>query len=155
NPLNSDPELFGRELRNLLDQSAIKERNFAICVPLSWALVIQVKIPAIPVEDIESFLAIEAERAFPYAPETLLTATSICDLPGGEKLATVAAIPRNHLLQLEKALRSAQLKPLGFTLGITALHSAEVDVNRGVLSINVGENTVDLQITCNGGVAIL
>jgi hypothetical protein len=155
NPLNSDPELVGREIKNNLEQAGVKERNCIVCVPLTWALAMQVKVPAIPDADIPSFLEIEAERGFPYAPETLLIAQSLCDTTEGEKLASLVAMPRNHMLQLEKALRAAQLKPLSFTLGITALHSAEADTNRGTLAIAVGENTVDLQITCNSGVAVL
>jgi hypothetical protein len=155
NPLNSDPELMGREFRNNLEQAGIKERNCVVCIPLSWALVVQVKVPAMPEADIASFLEIEAERGFPYAPETLVIATSVCSGDKGERLATLVAVPRNHVLQLEKALRAAQLKPLSFTFGIAALHSTEEDTNRGALCIDVGENSVGLQITLNNGVAIL
>lgn len=155
NPLNSDPDLVGREIKNNLEQAGVKERHCIVCVPLTWVLSMQVKVPAMPDEDIASFLEIEAERGLPYAPDTLLIAQSLCGTTEGEKLATLAAMPRNHMLQLEKALRAAQLKPLAFTLGITALHSAETDTSRGVLAIAVGENTIDLQITVNGGVAVL
>jgi hypothetical protein len=155
NPLNSDPELMGRELRNNLESAGIKERNCIVCLPLSWALVVQVKAPPMPEEDVASFLEIEAERGFPYAPETLMIATSVCGAEVGERLATLIAVPRNHVLNLERALRAAQLKPLSFTFGITALHTAEEDSNRSVLCLDVGENSVGLQITSNNGVAIL
>ena len=155
NPLNSDPELMGREFRNNLDSAQIKERNCIVCIPLSWALVVQVKVPEMPAEDVPSFLEIEAERGFPYAPETLMIATSVCGVDTGERIATLVAVPRNHVLNLEKALRAAQLKPLSFTFGITALHGADEDLSRNALSIDVGENSVGLEITSNGGVAIL
>jgi hypothetical protein len=154
NPLNSDPELMGREFRNNLDRAQIKERNCIVCIPLSWALVVQVKVPQMPAEDLPSFLEIEAERGFPYAPETLMIATSVCGSEG-EQVATLVAVPRNHVLNLEKALRAAQLRPLSFTFGITALHSADEDASRSALSIDVGENSVSLEITSNGGVATL
>jgi hypothetical protein len=156
NPLNSDPALVGRELRNHLEHAQIKERNCVVCIPLGWALSMHTKIPNIPEADLQSFLDIEAERGFPYAPETLAIAPSICQGVGeGEKHASLVAVPRNHLLQFEKAIRAAQLRPLSFTLGVTALHGAERDGQTGVLALAIGENTIDLQITMNGGVASL
>ena len=85
NPLNSDPALVGRELRNHLDAAGIKERNCVFCVPLGWALSIQTKVPNIPDADLQSFLAIEAERGFPYAPGTLAIGSSVC--PGTSYIA--------------------------------------------------------------------
>jgi hypothetical protein len=156
NPLNSDPALVGREIRNQLDQAEIKERNCVFCIPLGWAHSIQTKVPNIPDSDLPSFLEIEAERGFPYAPDTLSIGKSICAIIGdGEKHATLVAVPKHHLLQLEKAIRAAQLRPMSFTLGVTALHGPERDAQQGVLAIFVGDNTVDLQITINGGVASL
>lgn len=156
NPLNSDPALVGRELRNHLDAAGIKERNCVFCVPLGWALSIQTKVPNIPDADLQSFLAIEAERGFPYAPETLAIGSSVCPGIGeNEKHATLVAVPKNHLLQLERAVRAAQLRPMSFTLGVTSLHGPDRDPQQGVLTIAVGENTLDLEMTINGGVAAL
>jgi hypothetical protein len=156
NPLNADPALIGREIRNNLDQAGIKERNCAVCIPLGWALSMQTKVPQIPDADLASFLEIEAERGFPYGPETLLISHSICNSVGeGDRIASLVAVPRNHMLQFEKALRAAQLRPLSFTLGVAALHPATKDSQRGALALAVGENSLDLQISLNGGVAIL
>ena len=55
------------------------------------------KIPDLPEEDIGSFLETEAERGFPYGPESLSLAVSRYSLGGGEKHATLVGIPRNHL----------------------------------------------------------
>jgi hypothetical protein len=156
NPLNSDPALVGREIRNQLDAAGIKERNCVFCLPLSWVLSIQTNVPNLLESDVPSFLEVEAERSFPYGPETLLIASSICGAVGGnERQATLVAVPRNHLLQLEKAIRAAQLRPLSFTLGVTALHGPERDREQGVLALAIGENTIDLQISMNCGVASL
>lgn len=152
NPLNSDPALMGRELRKALDEAGIKERNCVVCIPLSWTLSVQTKIPNIAEADLPGLIEIEAERGFPYAPETLSISSSISNATGQEeRLATLAAVPRNHLLQLEKALRAAQLKPLSFTLGISSLQSME----RDSLALAIGENSIDLQINANRGVATL
>jgi hypothetical protein len=67
----------------------------------------------------------------------------------------LVAIPRNHLLQLEKVFRAAQLRPVSFTLGITALQSTEKENSRGVLALAIGENTIDLAISGDGGIAAL
>jgi len=125
NPLTGDPELVGREIRNHLEQAGVRERRCAVCIPLSWALVLQTKVPELPEADVSSFLQIEAERGFPYGPDALSVADSRCVTGGGEHYATIVAVPRNHLAQLEKALRAAQLRPVSFTLGISALQSAD------------------------------
>jgi len=153
NPLTGDPELVGREIRNHLDQTGIRERRCAVCVPLGWALTVQTKVPDLPEGDIASFLEIEAERGFPYGPDALSVCNSRCRFASGEQLATLVAIPRNHLSQLEKALKAAQLKPVSFTLGVAALQSAQNGA--GVLALAMGEHGVDLQVTCGGGIAAL
>src|SRR5437899_6053978 len=68
NPLTGDAELVGREIRNHLDEAGVRERRCAVCLPLSWALTLQTKMPALPEADAANFLEIEAERGFPYAP---------------------------------------------------------------------------------------
>ena len=153
NPLTGDPELVGREIRNHLDQAGIRERRCAVCIPLSWALTVQTKVPDLPEADIASFLEIEAERGFPYSLDALSVCNSRCRFAGGEQQATLVAIPRNHLSQLEKALKAAQLKPASFTLGVAALQSA--GNGAGVLALALSEHGVDLQVTGGGGVAAL
>src|SRR5437773_11594736 len=140
NPLTGDPELVGREIRNHLDQAGIRERRCAVCIPLAWALTVQTKVPDLPEADIASFLEIEAERGFPYGPETLSVCRSRYRSGSGEQHATLVAVPRNHLFQLEKALKAARLKPASFTLGIAALQGAGQESSPGVLAVAVGEN---------------
>jgi hypothetical protein len=153
NPLNSDPELVGREIRNHLQQAGVHERDCVVCVPLNWALTLQTAIPEMPEEDVRSYLEIEAERGFPYGPEALLVAVSRYTSASGERHATQVAIPRSHLQQLEKVLRAAQLRPASFTLGIAALQPPHADVARGTIALLPGDETIDLQVTCGGGVA--
>jgi hypothetical protein len=155
NPLAGDPELVGREIRNHLDQAGIRERRCAVCLPLSWALTLQTKMPDLPAADEASFLEIEAERGFPYSPETLRVCQSRYRAADGGQYATLVAIPRNHLSQLQKAFKAAQLRPATFTLGIVALLSPDTDSSQGVLALAIGEHSVDLQVTCGGGVAAL
>ena len=60
--------------------------------------------------------------------------------------ATLVAIPRNHLEQLEAVLKAAQLRPLSFGLGISALQDPERESSNGVIALVPGENAVDLQV---------
>jgi hypothetical protein len=104
---------------------------------------------------VASFLQIEAERGFPYGQEALFISTSRFRSPSGKDCAASVAIPRNSLLALEGALKAAQLRPVSFSIGIAALQSPAKESPQGVLALALGENTVDLQITCGGGIAAL
>ena len=151
--LNAEPELIGREIRNHLDAAEIRERRCVVCLPLQWALTVQVKVPPLGEEDAANFLLIEAERGFPAAHETLSIQTSRLNLENGEQFASLIAIPRTHLARLEKVLAAAQLKPVSFSLGSLALQNPREKLAEGIALI-VGER-VALQIIRGGGVAAL
>lgn len=155
NPVNGAPELVGREIRNHLEQAGMREKRCVVCLPLSWALTAQTTVPAIAETDVDDFLALEAERLFPYSPDSLLLATSRCRAGVGEHRATLAAIPRHQLVQLEAVLRAAQLRPAGFTLGITCLLDPSRDAASGVIALAPGEHAVDVLVACHGGAATL
>jgi hypothetical protein len=154
-PLTNAPELVGREIRKHLDAAGIRERRCAVCVPLNWALTLTVKLPDLPPEDLDSFLQIEAERGFPYGPEALLVQRSLFRTPGGDRYATLVAIPRDHLTRLEAVLHAAQLRAVSFSLGISVLQRPEADPAHPVLAMAVGESSVGLQVSAGGGVAVL
>lgn len=154
-PLTGDPELVGREIRNHLEQAGIRERRCVVTLPLSWSLAVPTEVPEMPDEDVPSFLEIEAERGFPYGLESLSIGRSVFRAASGKRFATQVAVPRNHLDQLERALRAAQLRTTAITLGTTVLQDPTKDASNGVLAIVIGEGSVDLQITCAGGIAVL
>ncbi|MEW6157120.1 MAG: hypothetical protein AB1813_06780, partial [Verrucomicrobiota bacterium] len=153
--LKDDPELLGREIRNRLDEAGIRERECVVGVPLDWALTLQTQIPDLPESDVESFLAIESERGFPYGLDALTIACSRFNAAPNENYATQVAVPRNNVARLERALRSARLKPLSFSFGLTALHPPQAAESQGVVAIFIGEKSVFLLVTCGGGVASL
>jgi hypothetical protein len=154
-PLTNDPELVGREIRNHLDAVGVRERHCLVGLPLKWALTTHVEVPELPEADLASFLQIEAERAFPCDVQTLQVATSQSQAPAGKQHATLVGIPKNHLAALEQTLRAAKLKPISFSLGITALQPPGAETSNGVMALAVGESNVALQITVGGGVAAL
>jgi hypothetical protein len=154
-PLTADPELVGREIRNHLDAAGVRERHCVVCVPLKWALVVHVELPKLPEADVASFLHIEAERGFPCDIATLRLAASRWQAPSGKRYATLIGIPENHLALLERALQGARLKAVSFSLGISALQPPDAGSADGVLALAIGEDNIDLQITCGGGVSAL
>ena len=88
-PLTNDPELVGAELRKHLESAGLRDRRCVVGVPLNWALTLAVKVPAgLSPEDVSALLAMEAERGFPYAPETLMLAQSLVGAADGERTAT-------------------------------------------------------------------
>lgn len=147
-PLTADPELVAQEIRNHLDAAGIREHHCAVCVPLKWALTVHSELPDLPEADVASFLAIEAERGFPCDIATLRLATS----RSGKRAAQIG-LPANQLATLENILRRAKLKPVSFSLGISALQAP--DASDGVLALAIGETHLDLQITDGGGVVAL
>jgi hypothetical protein len=99
-------------------------------------------------------LQIEAERGFHSDADSLYFATSRYSVSGKQHAALVG-IPRIHVVALEKVLRAAKLKPLSFSLGITALQLPDVEKSNCVMALVVGESNVGLQIICGGGIAAL
>jgi hypothetical protein len=155
-PLTNDPELVGREIRNHLDAAEARERHCIVGLPLKWALTAHVEVPQLPEADVASFLRLEAERGFPCDVETLHLATSRCRSAGGKQHALLVGFPKSHLERLERVLRAAKLRPVSFSLGITALQPAEaVGAAGGILALAVGDNQVALQLAVGGGVAAL
>jgi hypothetical protein len=154
-PLTAESVLIGREIRHHLDTAGIKERRCAVCMPLSWALTASAKLPELAEEDVESFLQLEAERSFPYGVDALSLETSRFSTPSGEQHATLLAIPLEHITRLEAVLQAAQLRPVSFSLGITALQRPDAETPEGVIALVPGESSIGLQITCGGGVVVL
>lgn len=154
-PLTNDPELVGREILNHLEAAGVRERHCVVAVPLKWALAAHTKVPELPEADVPSFLQIEAERGFPTDVSTLQVSTSRLVSSSGEQHATFVGVPRNHVERLEEVLRAARLKPLSFSLGITALQPPDTQETEGVMALVVSDNQVGLQITCGVGVAAL
>ena len=154
-PLTAAPELVGREIRNHLDAVGVRERNCIVGVPLKWALTAHAEMPELSGDDAASFLQLEAERGFPCDVATLRLAESFSPLPGGKQHVIFAGIPNSHLTLLEQVLAAAKLKPVSFSLGLSALQSPSHKDSDGVLALAIGDSQVGLQITCGGGVAAL
>jgi hypothetical protein len=154
-PLTNDVELVGREILNHLQAAGVRERRCVAALPLKWALAAHTTLPKLEEADVPGFLQIEAERGFPTDVTTLQIATSRLVSASGEQYATFVGVPKGHVERLEQVLRAARLRPVSFSLGITAIQPANIEESNGVLALVIGENQVGLQITCGGGVAAL
>ncbi|MCD6287604.1 MAG: hypothetical protein J7M12_00675 [Candidatus Hydrogenedentes bacterium] len=156
-PLSDDPQLVGREIRNRLDEAGIRKKRCVICVPLNWALILNVQMPDTVAElteqDIESFISVQAEREFPFAPEDLSISVSRYSVPDGGSWSTLTAIPVNHLTVLDRVMKEARLKPVSMTLGISSLVDHKNDDGR--ISLFIGEQNLDLVVVAGGGIVTL
>jgi hypothetical protein len=153
-PLTDDPELVGREIRNALDAAGIRERRCAVCLPTSWLLTMQTKVPELSEADRAGFLQLEAERGFHSGPEALFIVHSLFQADAKEHYATLMAVPRNNLNTLERVLRAAKLKPVTFGLGIGALQPTAGDTHR-IITLLVRNAAIDLQVSGGGGIVAL
>jgi hypothetical protein len=155
-PLSDSPELLGLAIRKILEEAGIKERRCTVCLPLEWLLTLQVRIPELPPDDVESLLQLEAEQGFPFHPETLVIAQSRFRTPAGESYATLAAVPRDHVARLEKALAAARLRPVSVAPALPLLWRPDDSKAGGSVALMAGERRVDLVILgAAGGIALM
>jgi hypothetical protein len=154
-PLTAAPELVGREIRNHLEAAGVRERFCAVCLPLKWVLTAATELPPLPEADAASLLQLEAEKGFHSDVSTLQLADSRCTLAGDKKQVTFAGISKSQIESLIQVLTAAKLKPVSFSLGLTALQAPGTGKEDGTLALMIGETGVGLQVTGNGGVAAL
>jgi hypothetical protein len=154
-PLASDPELAGRDIRKQLDSAGVRERRCTVCLPLNWVLTHTVKLPELPEADQTALLQTEAERHFPYSPEELVIAINRFKTPEGELGALLTAVQREHVVRLDSVLSAAKLKPVAFSLGIIALPLPPATDTHTHLTLLPGENSVGLLISRGEGLIAL
>lgn len=150
--LHPEPELVGRELRNHLDSAHIRERHCVVALPDSWVMSHHVSVPELGPEDTASLLQIEAEKNFPCAPEELQISRSE-QRAAAARFVTQLAVRQEQIVQLGEVLKSAGLKPVSYTLGLTALPGALGTAGRGGMMLLVEPKGAVLLVAAGGGVA--
>src|SRR5580658_2012017 len=135
-----------REIRNHLETAGVRERHCIVGLPLKWVLTASTELPPLPEADAASLLQLEAEKNFHWDITTLQLSDSRCTLAGDKKHVTFAGISKTQIEPMIAVLTAAKLKPVSFSLGLTALQLPSSDKN-GVLALLVGETSVGLQIT--------
>lgn len=154
NLLTLDAAVAGKEIREWLRQSGIRENRCVVALPLQIVLSFQADLPALDAADRAAFIATEAERNFPFDPEALFVGSSICQLEGGRQLATIAAVQLQQLEKLQATFQAAQLKVLSFTPAITALAKPRAAA-AAAISLYLAGTSAELAVTAGGGVATL
>lgn len=150
-PLNGEAELVGREIRNQLEAAGIRERQCVACLPLSWMLTLHADLPRdLSGEDLESYIALQAERALPYAPEDMMMGVSQVRTAEGPGLATIVAIARNAVESLERVFRAAGLKATLIAPAVSTLPLGSPGA-----ALIVGEAGLDLAVHHGGGFALI
>jgi type II secretory pathway component PulM len=152
-PISSEPELVGREIRGHLDAAEIRARPCVVAIPLSWALAARIDAPELSGEDLASFIGLQAEREFPFSPSDLSLSVRMPEPGATDRQAIIAALPLNRLAALERMLHAAGLKPVSITLAVTSLGPNHTD--SGAVVLLAAENAIDLCVTTRGGVAAL
>jgi len=153
--LSGDVAALAGPLRDHLEQAGIRETRCAVALPSHLASTLTVALPALPEADRQSFLDIEAERGFAQGPDNLFIGTSYGESEPGKPFATLVAIARDSIHRIESVLHAAKLKPVAFTLGLTALHSPAAVAPQGESELGLlptGTQLV-LQVISGGGVA--
>lgn len=149
-PLRDEPDLAGREIRNILNQAQINTKRCVAGIPAQWVLTVHCKVPALEPEDLASFLELEAERGFACYIDELQTSFRIFET-GGEKHATILGVPRGYIERLEAVLVAAQLKPVSLSLGIAALP----DARAGSVTVQIDDSRIDLLLGSPAGIVAL
>jgi hypothetical protein len=150
--LHPEAELVGREIRNHLDAAGIRERQCVVALPPAWVLSQQVRVPDLSAEDATAFLQLEAEKGFPCDPEQLLILPSP-QTAGGANFVTQLAVRREQLDQLAAVFKAAGLRPLGYTIGLTALPGVITSGDEGRITLSLGRKDATLIVSAGGGIA--
>lgn len=143
-----DPETAGKRLSEALEEGGIQERRCAVCVPPYWALISSTDLPDMSGEDVQDFLALRAEREFPWPATELRLAHSAYTLVEGARRATLAALPVARMDAVQRMLAVAGCRPVSVSLGLDPCLEAAGDA--GTLTFVANGNHVDL-VTCAGG----
>ncbi len=147
--------LVGQELRNHLDEAKIRERHCIVSLPPSWVMTIQTLLPAdlTPVESFE-FLQMEAERNFACPPEQLQVVQSTAVSREGSYV-TQLGVRREELDRLSTVLKTANLKPVAYTLGLVSLPHVVGPEDRGSITLHVEGTGATMIATVGTGIIAL
>ena len=144
---NAETEIAARALRNALDEAGIKARACVVCLPMERLLVQTIAVPAIDQADVTDFLALEAERLFPHAPEDLAIAQASAVNADGTRMATLAALPVTQREALENVFHAARMRVLSLTAGIATLPADA--------ALYVNEESVQMIVRNGQGIALM
>ncbi len=152
--LHPEPELVGRELKNHFEAAGIRERHVVVALPPAWCMSQHTAVPELSAEDTAGLLQLEAEKAFPAAPDELQLARSAQRTATGRYITQIA-VRQEQLAQLSAVLKAAGLKPASYTLGLAALAGAVPPAGEGLATLVLEPKGATLLVAAGGGLAAL
>ncbi len=126
--LSGETELVAREIRNHLQAAGIHETRCVFCVPLQWVISHPLKMPNLSKEDEHSYIALHAEREFPYPAQDLSIAVSRYTSPQEQVYTLVSALPIRQVEKIKEVLQQANLNLCSLTLGTAVFDTAGDEV---------------------------
>jgi len=148
----SPPDDLARDLRAALAGLRSRERRCVVGLPADWTVAVSGAAPELSPGDLESLLALEAEKGFPCDPADLQIVRSHQQI-GVHHHVTQYGIQTERILRLETVLRAAGLRPASFTLTLAALGPVPTPVEAGQLTVLIGPSTISVAYAVGGGLA--
>lgn len=148
---SEDPVLLGRALRRALREAGWRWDRCAVGLPAEWCLAFGATVPNLTPEDLNAFLALEAERALPSDPSEWAIGRGVAEEPTGRRVLQVA-LSGARLARIETLLRAAGLRPMLVT---PTLAAAAVALPRPALVVRKGRHSGALCLAAPSGVVTL
>ncbi|MDP8243367.1 MAG: pilus assembly protein PilM [Candidatus Hinthialibacter antarcticus] len=146
--LLSNPDRLGEEIRAQFAQVGIQESHCMICLPLQWILKHRIEVPDLSPEDLQNYIRLQAERAFPFPLDELSLSTTWYQTSDGKRFASIAAVRLSHIETLRAVCKKAKLTPVSFTIGLPP-DSKDAQCENAVF-LKKREDGIDCQIIRQG-----
>jgi hypothetical protein len=146
-----DPVLLGRALRRALRAAGWKWDRCVVGLPTEWCLALATTVPDLSPEDLDAFLALEAERGLPSDLADWVIGRCTSAEPSGKQVLQVA-LSRPRLARIETMLRAAGLRP---TLITATLAAAALAGTRPAIVVRQGRSSGALCLAAPSGVVTL
>lgn len=143
----SNAEIVAKELRSFLDQNELRQTKCIVCLPANRILTSCIDIPPLSEEDRRSYLDLQIETEFPLNADELCAASLPYETDSGWR-AMLTAFPKHHFDWMDRVLHHAKLRPISFTLGITAIPDA---CSAPQLFVSIGTNCLELCVKSDSG----
>ncbi len=153
NPLSDEADLVGRELRSRLHAAGIRARAAIFCPPLDQLLVQTIDLDGVAPEDLESLIALEAERAFPFPSDELIAALSRFTNAAGSARGCLAVLPVAAADQLAAIARHAGLRVVGIRPALPVTLAARSGGAEAALRLT--EHELQFAVAAPDGIALL
>lgn len=146
--LLSEPDKLGEEIRNQLNQAGVQDSHCMICLPLQWILKHRIEIPNLSADDLQNYIHLQAERAFPFPLDELSLSTTWYQTDDGKRFASISAVRLSHIETLRNVCKKAKLTPVSFSI-TTPPDMKELGADNAVF-LKKREDGLDCQIIRQG-----